>query len=361
MKYIFSILIFLHGAIHVMGFLKAYKLAQIEQLNADISRISGILWLLAFILFLASGITYLAKVDWWFIIAFIAVLLSSYLIITVWQDAKFGMIANIVILLISFIAFQTRSFENKYKTDYTTGIGRTKNIEADILTKEDIRHLPILVQRYIEITGSLNKPKVKNVKACFVAQMRGKNQDWFNLTAEQHNFFDKPERLFFLKAKVNGLPTHGYHLYKEGRSGMTIKLLSLIPVVDVSGNEMFEAETVTFFNDMCFLAPATLIDERISWEEIDSNSVKATFQNHNTAISAILTFNNQGQLMNFESYDRYDINEMKKYKFSTPLKNYKLINGYYLANYGEAIWHYPEGDFIYGRYRLKEIQYNVSD
>jgi hypothetical protein len=34
-------------------------------------------------------------------------------------------------------------------------------------------------------------------------------------------------------------------------------------VVDISGDMMFKAETVTFFNDMCFLAPATLIDKRI--------------------------------------------------------------------------------------------------
>ena len=37
MKYFFSALLFLHGAIHLMGFLKAFKLAEIEQLNTNIS------------------------------------------------------------------------------------------------------------------------------------------------------------------------------------------------------------------------------------------------------------------------------------------------------------------------------------
>lgn len=224
MKYIFSILIFLHGAIHLMGFLKAYKLAQIEQLNADISRISGILWLLSCILFLASGITYLAKVDWWYILAFIAILFSTYLVIMVWQDAKFGMIANILILILALIGYQTRSFENKYKTDCIEGIERTNTIEEDILTREDIQHLPVLVQRYIEYCGALNKPRLRNVKVSFTAEMRGRNQDWFTLTAEQHNFYDVPERLFFLKAKVKGLPTRGYHIYRGVESSMTIKL-----------------------------------------------------------------------------------------------------------------------------------------
>jgi len=112
---------------------------------------------------------------------------------------------------------------------------------------------------------------------------------------------------------------------------------------------------------MCFLAPATLIDKRIKWEEINNSSVRATFTNNETTVSAILHFNKKGQLINFESFDRYDVNEMKKFKFSTPLKNYQIINGYNLAGYGEAIWHYPEGEFVYGRFHLKDIRYNIAD
>lgn len=43
---------------------------------------------------------------------------------------------------------------------------------------------------------------------------------------------------------------------------------------------MDKTETVTLFNDMCLMAPATLIDRRIQWQEIDRNSVKATFINY---------------------------------------------------------------------------------
>lgn len=124
---------------------------------------------------------------------------------------------------------------------------------------------------------------------------------------------------------------------------------------------MFEPKTVTLFNDMCFLAPATLIDKSIQWEAMDGHKVRAKFTNNNTTISAILYFNDKGQLINFESDDRYDVNEMKKYKFSTPLKDYRKINGFNLPNYGEAVWHYPEGEFVYGKYWLKDIRYNVSE
>ena len=141
---------------------------------------------------------------------------------------------------------------------------------------------------------------------------------------------------------------------------MLIKLLSVIPVVNVSGEEMFQAETVTMLNDMCLFAPATLIDKRIKWETLDERSVKAVFTNRETTVSGELYFNEQNQLVNFISDDRYDVNEMKKYRFSTPALEYSQINGYNLCTYGEAVWHYPEGDFVYGKFNLTGLEYNVT-
>jgi hypothetical protein len=64
--------------------------------------------------------------------------------------------------------------------------------------------------------------------------------------------------------------------------------------------------------------------------------------------------------MNFVSDDRYDVNEKKQYRFSTPLSDFANVNGFNLPTYGEAIWHYPEGEFVYGKFRLKSLEYNVQ-
>jgi hypothetical protein len=57
-----------------------------------------------------------------------------------------------------------------------------------------------------------------------------------------------------------GLPVDGLHLYAEPEASMQIKIAHLLQVVDAKGPEMNQSETVTMFNDMCLLAPATLID-----------------------------------------------------------------------------------------------------
>jgi len=90
MKYIFSFLLLAHGAIHLIGFLKAFDLADIQQLTADISRVSATFWFVVFVLFTASGIAFIFKFDWWFMPAMVASIISTVLVIMFWKDAKFG-------------------------------------------------------------------------------------------------------------------------------------------------------------------------------------------------------------------------------------------------------------------------------
>ena len=139
----------------------------------------------------------------------------------------------------------------------------------------------------------------------------------------------------------------------------------MFQVVDAKGDKMSHGETVTVFNDMCFMAPATLISKSIQWETIDSHTVKAHFTNGNIKVSAILKFNATGELVDFISEDRFYCEDGKtylSYKWSTPIKNYIEIEGRKVPSYGEAIWHIRyEGEFCYAKFDLKEIEYNCME
>jgi len=359
MRLALAILILIHGLIHFMGFAKAFKLADINQLSQSISKPFGMLWLIASAMFTFAVALFLLKNNWWSILAIIALVLSQTLIILFWNDAKFGTIANILILIFAIIGMATSNFEINYKKNVSDAIKST-NFTKEIITQNDLDSLPPIIQKYLNYVSLVGKQKVKNVKIVFEGEMRDKGEEWFSFTSEQYNFFDSPTRLFFMKAKVKGLPVSGYHAYKEEGASMLVKLLSLFPVVDIKGKEMFPTETVTYFNDLCLLAPAALIDKRIQWKTIDDLSVKAIFTTNGTQISAILYFNETGQLVNFSSNDRYSVSEMKAFPFSTPAKKYRNVNGYNLPTYGEAIWHYPDGEFVYGKFNLKSIEYNIQ-
>ena len=361
MKIIFITISALHGLIHLMGFAKAYNLAEIKELTLPISKPFGLLWLSAFILFTSGTIFYLLKSNQWFWWSLGGIFISQLLIFFFWQDAKYGTAANIIILLAATFAYGAWHFEQQYQKDIKESLARNTNLNIENISEHDLLHLPMPVQRYLKIVGVVGKPAVQNVKIIFTGEMRDKGKDWFAFTSEQYNFYREPERLFFMKASIKGLPTNGYHFYKNNKAEMHVKLLSLFPVVTIKEKGFFKTETVTFFNDLCLFAPAALIDKNIEWEAIDDFSARAYFTNNGTRISAVLYFNKNGELINFISGDRSALIDgaLKNYRFSTPVNNHKNFNGFYLPAYGEAVWHYPEGEFTYGRFNVKSIEYNT--
>jgi len=364
MRYAFAFLLLAHGLIHLMGFAKAFKYADISQLTQPISRTAGAFWLLAAVLFLmATAMFFLQKDNWW-MFAVPAVLLSQGLIFSSWQDAKFGTIANVLILIATIVGYGTWSYYKQYKNEVNNGLAVAASIPDSILTEADMQHLPEPVRKYLRYSGAVGKPKVNNFKVEFVGQIRKNEQsEWMPFTSEQYNFMEPATRLFFMKATMKHLPVAGFHRFNNGNADMDIRLLSLFKVQYQSGKEMAISETVTFFNDMCCMAPATLIDKRVQWQEAEGNKVKASFTNNGITISAQLFFNDQGALVNFVSEDRYavsDDNSFKQLPWSTPLKDNKVINGHNLAGYAETIYAYPEGDLCYGTFRLSNVEYNCK-
>lgn len=98
-KIFFSFILIVHGLIHLLGFVKAYDLAPVEQLTGEISKTIGLIWLLVSILFLVTVFLYFSQNNVWWIVGLVAVIISQVLIILAWSDAKAGTIANIIIAI----------------------------------------------------------------------------------------------------------------------------------------------------------------------------------------------------------------------------------------------------------------------
>ena len=160
-----------------------------------------------------------------------------------------------------------------------------------------------------------------------------------------------------------GIPAGGLHMYKDEKAIMKIKIAGLFTVVDASGTEIDQGETVTLFNDMCFMAPATLIDRNIKWEILDNLTVRAEYTNGSITISAILYFNEKGELINFISNDRFETTDGKtyhNYPWITPVTGYKEVNCFTLAAGAKAIYRHPDEDFCYGEFNTVSVEYNCS-
>lgn len=357
MKYLLGLLLMIYGLLHLSGFLHAFQLAEGLHAIGPIAKPLGVLWLVATLLFLTSALFVVLERNRWYTLTVVAVLLSQLLILLDWKDFRSGTLVNAILLLIAFGTFGIRRFEKRYRADVRAAMADSP-IGTEIVTETQLEGLPAPVQKHLRLAGVVGRPRVTSMRLVLEGQMREKGKKWFPFSSEQHTFFGSPTRLFFMKAKVKHLLTFGYHTYDRDRVRMQVKLLGLFPVIDLKGDVLFPTETVTFLNDLCMFAPAALLDERIFWEAIDGRTARVIFTYEDCTVSAVLHYNESGQLVNFVSNDRYAIDDMKAYPFSTPVSRYSDFNGFQLPGYGEAIWDYPEGPFTYGKFSVKEVVYN---
>jgi hypothetical protein len=99
MKALLVLVLIVHSLIHLMGAAKAWRLAELPQLTQPISKSMGLLWLAAALLVVAtSGALFGLPQSWWLLGA-VALVVSQAVILTAWQDAKFGTVANVVLLV----------------------------------------------------------------------------------------------------------------------------------------------------------------------------------------------------------------------------------------------------------------------
>jgi hypothetical protein len=98
MRWFLVVLLLVHGAIHVMGFVKAFDVADLPQLTQPISRGMGLAWASAALAVLATAALVVAgSRSWWGPGAAAAVMLSQVVIVSAWSDAKFWTIPNILL------------------------------------------------------------------------------------------------------------------------------------------------------------------------------------------------------------------------------------------------------------------------
>jgi hypothetical protein len=362
MKTAFALVAVIHGSIHLLGFAKGAGLLYLPQLQLPISRASGWIWLLACaLLVLSAALLYLSP-RYWGIAMGAGVLLSQALIFQHFQDAKYGTVANILLLLpalVNVLDLRPTSLRSEYEAAITRVVEAP--VATTTVTESEVAPLPAPVRRYLHRVGVVGKPHVHTAHIRMAIQIRrSASEAWLDGTVEQHNDFNQGLRYFFLRAQRGPLAFDVAHLFDEGGATMRARVLGLFPVMSVSGDELTKSETVTLLNDMCMLAPATLLSPKLSWTPIDDTSAAVTLSHNGHRVSAVLMFSTDGDLVNFVSRDRAqsDGKSNAYYPWWTPMSDYRQFGDRRLASVGEAQWEEPSGIWTYARIRVLSITYN---
>jgi hypothetical protein len=151
MKHVLAIVLVLHGLIHTLGFVKAFRLADVAQLREPIGPAAGLLWLTAAALLVASAALLLAGARAWWMPALAGVVLSQALIVSAWSDAKYGTLANgiaLAALLVVLLDFRTGRLRSSYDQEGRQGPAQAG--ATPVLTEAEMAALALPVRMQLE-------------------------------------------------------------------------------------------------------------------------------------------------------------------------------------------------------------------
>src|SRR5262245_31059961 len=94
----FAVLLVVHGLIHLLGAAKGFGLAELPQLTRPITPLFGMLWLAASGLFLLTAASLFMWPRGWWSVALVSVAVSTSAIVPSWTDARFGAVANGIVI-----------------------------------------------------------------------------------------------------------------------------------------------------------------------------------------------------------------------------------------------------------------------
>jgi len=320
-----AVLFVLHGLIHLFGFAKAFGYAELPELSRTVSQPVGVLWLMAALLCLAAAAAQVLAPRWWWAVGALAVSVSQAVIVT-WSDAMVGTIANLLLLVAVLFGCASRgplSLRAEYEHHLEHAWPRSAEQHVT-----DAEPLPDPVQRYLRRADVVGRPRVNDFRATWTGRIRsGPSSEWMTFTADQLNILDTPRRFFLMNARMKGLPVDVLHAFDDSGASMRVRLLSVWPMVDAHGAELTHAKTVTFFNDMCVVAPGALVCADVTWQPVDGHCAVGRFTLGINTITAEL---------------RFDVGPAR------------------VPTTAETRWHPDSGAWTYGEFALTSLAYNVA-
>jgi hypothetical protein len=218
---------------------------------------------------------------------------------------------------------------------------------AGIIGEKDLDGLPSIVRRYFEYSGVLGKPRITSFSFTMTGRIRqGPQAAWMPFVSRQYNLLTEPSRVFYIRG--TRLPLSGVDSYLDGRGRMHIKILNLFTVADSRGPEMDRSALVTFLNDL-IVCPLGYFSVPVQWQAIDERRAGLSLAHAGNTVRAVLTFDEDGRLLNWESEDRYADVQGKSLpdRWSTPMHESGVIAGLRLPVAGQGLHNYDGTPFVY--------------
>ncbi|MEZ4970264.1 MAG: DUF6544 family protein [Flavobacteriaceae bacterium] len=364
MRIAITILIGIHGMIHLFGFFKAFGISEFNTISQPISKASGIFWLLTFLFFLITLLLFLTHSNYWWLSGFLAAIISQLLILNSWSDTKFGTIANVIILLATLIGYSSFSFKNKIQEERIALFENSQFKNQEIVTEKALIHLPPIVQKWLINSGTIGKQMISTVHLSqeLQLQLRPGQTSWSNGRAEQYFSIQPPAFNWNMDTKMNSiLSITARDKFEDGQGEMIIKLLSLIPIADTKNDEKINQATLQRYLAEIVWFPSASLGQHLTWETINDYSARATMEFMGTKGSGDFHFDKNGNFKKFMAMRYKDASDAQPSEWTVTATKTEERNGIKIPVELKADWKLGNGGhWTWLKLKVKNIEYNVK-
>lgn len=364
MRIALILLIGIHGIIHLFGFLKAFGLSAFTAMQAPMSKTAGLFWLLVCLLFAVTMVLIILRSEGWWMLGLVALIASQGLIFGYWTDAKFGTIANLVILLAVVVAYANHHFTQTVAQERRSMIQGAAPMDQTPISQEDIMTLPPVVQQWLINSGVVGSRRVSTVYLTqeLSLRMSPEQSAWQTGSAEQYFTVQPPAFNWTINTSMNQiLSVRGRDQYVDGKGEMQIKLLGLIPVANAQGDPKIDQATLQRYLAEIVWFPSAALSPYLQWEAVDSRSAKATMTLNGIAGSGVFHFDEAGTVQRFVAMRYQDAKAEAPTEWTITVTRSAVHNGIKIPTESEASWQLDTGSWTWLKLTVTHVEYNVED
>jgi len=196
----------------------------------------------------------------------------------------------IIIVVVAFVLIITILIggimvKSELDKDIEKLFAASENISGKVYTSKQIKDLPVPVQRYFKHSLTENQSYVSYVRLQHGGEFRaGKN--WVSIKGEEYFTVQKPG--FVWSGNVPYFSAKD--IYFDGKGNLKVKLLSLIKIIDVKGEEADQGELLRWLGEAPLFPTALLPSENLRWVPIDNDSAKVIFTDKNLTVEGVFYY-----------------------------------------------------------------------
>lgn len=361
-KIFLAAILFIHGIIHLIGFMRAFAPEKVKIEGRPVGKAIGLLWMLAVVMFLTSFGLWLFKSPHWSVVALIAIAVSQFLIITYWKEAKFGTLANIIILFWAWPHHGGHRFDKMLESEIYQLKSGVVSPANDTIKAEQLAGLPDIVQKWLRQSGAVGKPSVSHAYIRQAGTMILQSESTQKLGFEGIEYFDIKNPAFVWTTKVyyaSWLPLSVRDKWVNGEAEMLVKLLNVVNVVNEKNNEkMDKAAALRFLGELCWI-PTGALEPYVQWEEVDSLTAKAVLSYKNGKCEGTFFFTEDGKVETFEAVRHFGAErDAKEYPWQVVVQEHDTFNGYTIPSRCMVTWKLPSGNFTWMELKITDMLVN---